>query len=86
MAGRKELLKDYAMPTDLDPLFEADAPPSPLSPSDQQHARDEIELLSLRPTGVGLLEEIRVGSGQAPVQPLADNAGPRETSPLRQRC
>lgn len=55
------------MPTDLDPLFESDAPPSPLSASDQQHARDELELVSLRATVVSLLEEIRRGPGHAPV-------------------
>lgn len=50
------------MPTDLDPLFQADSPPLPLSLSDQQHARDEIELVSLRATVVSLLEEIRLGA------------------------
>ncbi|MES2756027.1 MAG: hybrid sensor histidine kinase/response regulator [Pseudomonadota bacterium] len=48
--------------------FEADAPPLPLSPSDQRHARDEMELASLRATVASLLEEIRLGSGSAPVK------------------
>ncbi|WP_426172850.1 hypothetical protein [Massilia sp. TWR1-2-2] len=66
------------MPSDLDPLFEAGAPPSPPSPSDQQHARDELELVSLRATVVRLLEEIRVGSGQAPI----DVAAARRKTPV----
>ncbi|MFC0133135.1 hybrid sensor histidine kinase/response regulator [Massilia eurypsychrophila] len=72
MAGRKEFPKGYAMPTDLDSLSEGNA--QLLSPSDQRHARDELELVSLRATVVRLLEEIGVGSGPAPAQRLPDPA------------
>ena len=52
------------MPDNLDPLFAAHVPP-PL-PADEQHVRDESELVSLRATVAGLLEEIKRGAGMAP--------------------
>lgn len=55
------------MPTGLDPLFDADSPSLPLSLSDQQHARDGLELVSLRATVASLLEESRLGHRLAAV-------------------
>jgi signal transduction histidine kinase len=51
------------MPTDLDPLFAAGAPP--LLSFDARQARDEMELIGLRATVASLLEQIRRGAGQA---------------------
>ena len=61
MAGRKEFFPGLPMPTNLDSPFEANTPPLPTSLAGQQHARDELELVSLRATVVRLLEEIRLG-------------------------
>ena len=52
------------MPDTLDPTFAAEVPP-PLS-SDERHARDESELVSLRATVADLLEEIKHGAGTVP--------------------
>ncbi len=56
------------MPTDLDASFEADTPPSPQTLSDQRHARNELELVSLRATVVRLLDEIRSGAAPAGIE------------------
>lgn len=64
--GVKNFSLDFAaaMPADLQPMLAPEELP-PSTPSDERHARDELDLVSLRATVTRLLDEIRGRTDQA---------------------